>query len=277
MEKLSDKRFWDSWHQRKQPLYCEGVRKRRGIEDLLRNSLFQNYAEYFLWEVIYPKFLCGKEGAKVIEIGSAPGTALVWLNEKFGLVPYGIEYSQAGVELNMVIFASHGLEPANVIHADFLSGDIETRFAGQFDVVVSHGFIEHFDNPKEVVSMHTALLKRGGILIISIPNLEGVNKVLSRFFDRDFFAMHNIGIMEKGRFAELFDDERLSAEYCGYYGTFNFNLFMAKKRSIRDVVLMLCKVTQLLLNLVFRLLFGKKGAESKTFSPYLLFIGVRGK
>jgi SAM-dependent methyltransferase len=247
---------------------------KRSIEDLLKNSPFRSYADYLLWEVIYPKYLHKKEGAKVVEIGSAPGTELVKLHKAFGLIPYGIEYSDAGIELNRAIFVRHGLEPENVIHADFLSGDIETRFAEHFDVVFSQGFIEHFDNPRDVVNRHITLLRKGGHLIVSIPNLRGVNYVLQRFFNKDILPMCNISIMEKDKFAALFDDERLSMQYCGYYGTFNFNLSMAK-HPVRRIVLVCCKVIQLLLNAVFRLLFGKKGLESETFSPYLLFIGVK--
>jgi SAM-dependent methyltransferase len=271
MTKLTDKQYWDSLYERNQSAYCI----KRSIENLLKNSPFRSYADYLLWEVIYPKYLRKKEGAKIVEIGSAPGTELVRMHKAFGFIPYGIEYSEAGVGFNRAIFAANGLEPANVIHADFLSGEIETKFTEYFDVVLSQGFIEHFDNPKDVIDKHITLLRKGGYLIVNIPNLRGANGALQSFFDKDLLEMHNIGIMEKDKFAGLFNDQRLSVQYCGYYGTLNFNLFMAKRSSVRRIVLVFCKVIQLPLNAVFRLLFGKKGAESKMFSPYLLFIGVR--
>ena len=279
MSKLSDKQYWDSLYQRNRsasrPGGSEDFCQKRSIEELLRASPFRGYADYLLWERIYPKFLSNKEGAKVVEIGSAPGNELVRLHKVFGLVPYGIEYSEAGVELNRSVFVRHGLEPENIIHADFLAGEIEKRFEGYFDVVISNGFIEHFDNPKEVVGKHINLLKKGGHLIISIPNARGFNYAMQYFLDNSVLRIHNIGIMEKGEFEKLFDDERLSPRYCGYYGTLNFNLFMAKKRTIGWFVLMFSKIIQIPLNALFRLLLGKHGAESKTFSPYLIFIGVR--
>jgi SAM-dependent methyltransferase len=278
MNSLTDKQYWDSFYLQKQKpsqsANNEGLCQKKSIVERLRTTPFRGYADYLLWERIYPKFLSNKEGAKVVEIGSAPGKELVRMHKVFGLNPYGIEYSLPGVELNQSIFIRNGLNPENVIHADFLAGQIDKKFMCFFDVVFSNGFIEHFDNPEEVVCKHVNLLKKGGLLIIGIPNLRGLNRAMQYFFERSLLRMHNLGIMEKEKFTQLFDKELLSIEYCGYYGTFNFNLFIAN-RPFRKLILNCCKVIQLLLNAVFRLLFGKKGKESKTFSPYLICVGIR--
>jgi 2-polyprenyl-3-methyl-5-hydroxy-6-metoxy-1,4-benzoquinol methylase len=279
MKKLSEKQYWDLSYRQKlsacQPAESENLRPKKIIDELLRATPFRGYADYLLWESIYPKYLSGMKGAKVIEIGSAPGIELVRLHKVFGMEPYGIEYSEAGVELNRRIFNANRLKPENIIHANFLGCKIEKRFESCFDVVVSNGFIEHFDNPKEVVDKHINLLKKGGLLIISIPNLRGFNYAMQYFFQHSVLKIHNFGIMEKSEFAKLFDDQRLSQQYCGYYGTLNFNLYAAKKGTIGDFLLTLTKIMQLLLNVIFRILLGKRGAESKTFSPYLIYIGVR--
>jgi 2-polyprenyl-3-methyl-5-hydroxy-6-metoxy-1,4-benzoquinol methylase len=275
MAKLSDKEYWESLYNRKSSADSGDKRQKRSIDELLRGTVFGGYADYLLWGNIYPKYLGNQKGAKVVEIGSAPGNELVRLHKVFGLNPYGIEYSESGVELNRNVFIRNGLEPGNVIQADFLAGEIDKRFEGYFDVVISNGFIEHFDNPQEVVGKHINMLKEGGLLIISIPNLRGFNYAMQYFFQYSVLEIHNISIMDKGEFAKLFDDERLSPQYCGHYGTLNLNLFEAKRRTAGWFVLMLCKVMQIPLNVLFRVLLGKRGAESKTFSPYLIFIGVR--
>jgi 2-polyprenyl-3-methyl-5-hydroxy-6-metoxy-1,4-benzoquinol methylase len=48
-------------------------------------------------------------------------------------------------------------------------GDLEWR-------LVSWGLIEHFTDTESVISAHVNLLKPGGILIVSIPNLRGFNR-----------------------------------------------------------------------------------------------------
>jgi SAM-dependent methyltransferase len=277
--KLSDKQYWDSLYQQKQslsqPTENDVSRQKKSIEDLLSTTLFRGYADFLLWESIYPKFLGNKEGAKVVEIGSAPGKELIRLHKVFGLIPYGIEYSEPGVEVNRSVFVSNGIAPENVIHADFLGNEVGEKYAGYFDIVVSNGFIEHFDNPKEVVNKHINLLKKGGTLIISIPHLRGFNYAMQYLFSYPILQMHNIGIMKKDEFEKLFDKERLLPKYCGYYGTLNFNVIGVKKRTIRWFMLTLCKIMQLPLNALFRLLLGKRGMETNMFSPYLIFIGIK--
>ena len=278
MEKLSNKQYWNSHYNKQAPPVSsnkkENLHQKKSIDDRLRSTLLRGYADYLLWERIYPKYLNEKRG-KVVEIGSAPGNELVRMHKIFGLEPYGIEYSEPGVELNRNIFIRNDLNPANVIHADFLAGQVDKKYKDFFDIVVSRGFIEHFDNPKEVVKKHINLLKKDGLLIISIPNMRGFNYAMQYFFDHAVLKIHNIEIMEKQAFEKLFDDERLSPLFCGYFGTMNFNLIAAKKRTIRSSLLLLCKIIQLPLNALFRLLLGKRGAESRTFSPYLIFIGIR--
>jgi 2-polyprenyl-3-methyl-5-hydroxy-6-metoxy-1,4-benzoquinol methylase len=44
--------------------------------------------------------------------------------------------------------------------------------------VISFGFIEHFDNPENVIQKHLDLLKPGGILIVGVPNFTGIHGIL---------------------------------------------------------------------------------------------------
>ena len=278
MARLTEKDYWDSIHKAKVV-----ERKRNFLKEslkvlttgLLETKFFRSYADYLLWDVIYQKYLPKRKGAKVLEIGSAPGDNLVRVSQTFGLVPYGIEYADSGVELNRKIFISHNINPDNVIHADFLSDEIQRRYRGYFDVVISVGLIEHFDNVEDIVDKHINFLNRGGYLIVSIPNLKGANYILQWVFNKELLPMHNIDIMQNREFSSIFDKHCLSTLFCDYYGTFNYGLFIAKRNSPLRFVLTSCKILQLILNMVFRLLFRNGGAESRFFSPYLLFIGVK--
>ncbi len=77
------------------------------------------YSDYLLWDVIFPRYLPRREGLKVVEIGSAPGDTLVRLKETFSFIPYGVEYSPQGAELNRKTFREHNIDASNVIEADF--------------------------------------------------------------------------------------------------------------------------------------------------------------
>jgi predicted SAM-dependent methyltransferase len=45
-------------------------------------------------------------------------------------------------------------------------------------VVLSAGFVEHFDKPELVFEKHCDLLQNGGFLIIVLPNLRYMQKIL---------------------------------------------------------------------------------------------------
>jgi len=212
----------------------------------------------------------------VLEVGSAPGHNLVRLHERFGLIPYGVEYSDSGYELNRRLFEACCLDTANVVKADFFSESFQAEYKNFFDVVLSFGFIEHFDEVGHVVEKHLNVLAKNGLLIIAIPNLRGLNRLLQRFFDSDVLAMHNLEVMDKERFAALFQSLQLTPLFCDHYGTINFGLFVTRKTSpIRKVILVSLKILQLLLNWLLRLFLGSRNVECRFISPYLLYIGVK--
>ena len=278
MDKLTEKECWDWVHERqalepKDQFFLKNLKVL--ITKLFGKRSACPYAEYIVWDVIYRKYMPKKEGMRVLEIGSAPGDHLVRLSRTFGFIPYGVEYSDIGVELNRKIFSLHNIDPNNVIHTDFFSNEFHEQYNGYFDIVLSRGFIEHFTDIENVVEKHINLLAKGGYLVVSIPNSRGVNYILQWIFDREILSKHNIDIMQKKEFSNIFDREDLTTLFCDYYGTFDFGLFVTKRGSLMHPVRLFCKGLQVILNVVFRVLFKDKGAESRLFSPHLIFIGVK--
>jgi SAM-dependent methyltransferase len=235
----------------------------------------RDYRDYVLWDVMYPKFLVAKKGAKVLEVGSAPGHHLIRLRDAFGFEPYGVEYSSRGAELNRKLFQRHGISSANVICGDFFASEFQDKYKAHFDIVVSHGFVEHFTDPESVVSKHLNVLAPGGRLVVTIPNLRGINYLLTWTFRKDLLPLHNLSIMRRDEFRSLFSKQDVSPVFCDYYGTFSFGIVGARPGSRRPYLLMACDKLQRLLNVAFRVLFAARGAESRHFSPYLIFVGVK--
>ena len=278
MGRLTEKEYWNS-------IYKPRVLERQGhplvgnlkslVTRLFGERCLRNYADYLLWDVIFGKYMPKTKGAKVLEIGSAPGNNLVRLSQTFGFVPYGVEYTDSGVELNRRTFDLHNIDTENVIHADFFSDEFHKQYKGCFDIVFSVGFIEHFTDIEGTIEKHINLLTKGGYLIVIIPNLRGANHILGWIFHKEVISMINTDIMRKENFSEIFDNERLSMLFCDYCGTFNFGLFNTKRKSPLRFVLTFCAILQRVLNVVFYILFRNKGAESRLFSPYLIFIGVK--
>jgi SAM-dependent methyltransferase len=94
----------------------------------------------------------------------------------------------------------------------FFLGDFFKPFPlGNFDAVCSFGFIEHFDDSKLVVDKHVEILKEGGHLIITVPNIKARVDLRRR-------PGINVKILELKGFRELFGRGDLEEIYCGYFG-----------------------------------------------------------
>jgi 2-polyprenyl-3-methyl-5-hydroxy-6-metoxy-1,4-benzoquinol methylase len=281
MSKLSHKEHWDRVHGREQDHFLRageagfGRRAVQAVKGWLGEGVLKKmsaYDAYLQWNVIFPRHLEAMNGRNVVEVGSAPGDFLVEFSRRYGCVPHGIEYSQVGVELNRKMFVTHGFNPDNVIHTDFFSKQFQQKYKERFHAVISRGFVEHFSDVSPVLDLHMNLLAPGGYLILSIPNLRGLNYILARVLDKQAIPRHNLQIMKKEAFAALFERDDLEKRFCDYYGTFNLCLFTSGS-PLRGFLLRSGHKIQPFLNIAFHSFLGDRGAESATFSPALLYIG----
>lgn len=271
---LAGERYWEGVHGRpREETAPRHVRIARRILGPAVRRRMRSYEDYLLWNAIYPRHLPRRRGLRVVEIGSAPGSHLIRMREEYGFEPFGIERSPAGASLNRQRFAAAGIDPGNVIEGDLFDDAIAGPLAGSFDVVVSRGFIEHFPEPAAVVDRHLQLLAPGGTLVVSIPNMRGLNYLQALIFNRAIIPLHNREIMRMGEFLRLFEGRPLEPLFTGYYGTCNAGIFIhAGVRGGRALRLG-ADALQAVLNLFMRLLLRDRGLESSLLSPNLLFIG----
>lgn len=138
-------------------------------------------------------------GSKVLEIGCAPGKTLAWAVKIKKAKVTGVDYSETGIGVSRWLFEQMKLE------GDFLYEDIfhTSLPAGTFDLVISNGFIEHFDDPTEIVKAHINLVRPGGVALITIPNYGGIYGDLQQFFAPDNLRIHNLRIMNIDELKQL--------------------------------------------------------------------------
>ena len=273
---LSDKEYWDSVHTGRKgtgiPVYVKAAKKILGPSTV---EMMSSYEDHLLWRVIYPSFLPDTESSSVIEIGSAPGRHLVRMHEQLGCEVWGLEYSQDGAAANRELFSSSGIDPGHVIEADLFDDGPAGTWSRQFDIVLSRGFIEHFDDPSDAIERHLRFLRPGGTLIVSIPNMRGANYIQALLFNRRLITQHNREIMALKDFKSLFAPDRLETIFCGYYGTYKANLFIHRRGPLTGLIKHAAEAFQAVLNLLFRLVLRDRGFETSAFSPNLLFIGKK--
>jgi SAM-dependent methyltransferase len=170
------------------------------------------------------KRLEGVQG-DVFEVGCAPGKWLTFMARTFGMKASGIEYSEAGMRATRRNFELLGLSVDTIMAGDFF----KTEPVARFDVVMSFGFIEHFDDPNEVVARHAGWLKPGGTLVIGVPNFNGIYRPLQWILDRSILDKHNLDTMRLDYFQHLAQRLGLNLESLEYIGSFEPSLPIAKK------------------------------------------------
>jgi len=129
--------------------------------------------------------------SKVLEIGCAPAKTLAWAAKKKKAKVTGLDYSKNGIEVSRWLFEQMGLD-GNFLYEDIFQTTLAEK---TFDIVISSGFIEHFDDPTEIIDIHIKLVKPGGIVLIAIPNYGGFYGRLQHFFNPDNLNIHNLEMM----------------------------------------------------------------------------------
>ena len=205
--KLTTKEHWDeSWQRVKLPAVI-----RESEANLLTLELLK----------VLNRFLPQQPGLSFLEVGGAPGQFLAYFSEKFGYIPYALDYSDTGCEKLRENFKLLNID-LNLIQRDFF-GDLSDL--QKFDIVFSSGFIEHFNDLDEVVGRHLQLLKKGGILILGVPNFTGINKIVLSRLAPKLLSMHNLNNMKQEnweKFEKKYNLEIIFREYVGGFEPRNY-------------------------------------------------------
>lgn len=243
--------------------YWDGVwqSSKRQIVDL------RNYYHYRM-ESIFKKFI--PLYSKVLEVGCGNSKWLPYFAKYYHSEVWGIDYSKDGVELakqNLVYQSVKG----NIILGDiFTNNEIPKDY---FDVVLSLGFIEHFNNAFETTELIKSFVKSQGLIITLVPNLEGWIGWLHKVIDLQVYKMHLVVDPKKLDLIHTYTGLKVvnSAEYLGVFsiGVVNFNRIRKQlPRFIDRFFWLSIQIFQQTICLPFR--FTGLSPESKAFSPYII-------
>lgn len=150
------------------------------------------------------------------EVGCAPGKWLAHICSKYGYIPHGIDYSDTGIVKTNERFKRNKLANPELVLGDFRKLISKERY----DLVYSLGFIEHFNDPEEIFHLHVNLLKPGGLLVIGVPNFQGINKIIQQHLNPGILDDHNLNIMNHDWFLDRAAIEGLTHITTRYIGSF---------------------------------------------------------
>lgn len=151
------------------PLYAEySVHRARG-------RLFRRVRQWVLrggYDYAAPP----RPGARLLDYGCGEGSYLAEMRAR--------GWSVAGVEMSRAQAAHVSLALGVPVRA---AGDHLSDWEGRFDRVTLNSTLEHLEAPRETLAALLGLLRPGGALFASIPNVEGREARLfgARWFDLD--------------------------------------------------------------------------------------------
>jgi SAM-dependent methyltransferase len=239
---LTDRDFWVKYWESKTDLSVvipENYLFHRQLEDVIR-----------------------KNGVKTaIELGGFPGYYAVFLKKYQNLDVTLLDYF-VHPPITQELLAANGLkeDSIRIIETDLF----KYTTAEQYDLVLSCGLIEHFNDTADIINRHIAFVKPGGTLFITLPNFKAVNGWFQKQFDKDNYDKHNIDCMDPDLLAKICTDAGLEVIQSRYFGRFSLWLENEKQKSF---AVRLFKKSLWLTGKLFTKVFA---FDSKSLSPYII-------
>jgi trans-aconitate methyltransferase len=239
---LTDKAFWANYWESKKGLAF---------------AVPANYTFHKLLKQIVSK----NKICTAIELGGFPGYYAIFLHKYFGLRTTLFDFYVHKPVLKQVLDANHLTDKdIHVIEGNLF--DYQPK--DQYDLVLSCGLIEHFNDTKDIIARHLPFLKPEGTLLITLPNFTGINGWVQRKYDIGNYEKHNISSMDPqllARYCKELGLKNVEAYYYGHYSIWLENLNQQNK---------LTKIFIKILWLAGKIATKIIPVESKSLSPYIV-------
>lgn len=183
-------------------------------EDLSVDNHFHRQVHLYL-----KKIVAGRAGLKVLEIGCAQSIWPEYFKTYHGIDVDGLDYSEIGCVKTRQIWAQRGLT-GKIICADMFAPPSD--MLGQYDLVMSFGVVEHFEDTSACLKAAAAFINPGGRVLTMIPNLAGVIGDIQKLVDRRIYDIH-VPLTEKA-LKRAHDGAELDVLESGYMTSINLSI-----------------------------------------------------
>lgn len=196
-----------------------------------------------------------------IELGGFPGYYAVFLKKYFKLDVTLLDYFVHPPVVKELLEKNNLTEQdIHIIETDLFNYTPEK----QYDLVLSCGLIEHFNDTADIINRHIAFVKPGGTLYITLPNFKAVNGWFQKKFDKENYDKHNIDSMNPALLQKICEDAGLKNVKSGYFG--RFSVWLENEDQKSTGVRVFKKVVWLAGKIFTRII----PFESKNLSPYII-------
>lgn len=200
---LTSKQYWQDYYQ-------------EAAED--RDTIIKICSAYdYFWELMIRS--CKHKPQTLLEIGAFPGRYLAYLSSKYQLAPTGLDFNPDKEKFARSMLAM-GVTGFEYICTDFLNHTTEK----QYDLVYSNGFIEHFSDYENVLDKHAGYLKKGGAMVVMIPNKRYLRRIYGYLLDYTNLKAHNLECMHLELFEKFAQRNNLEVKFLSYHGGFAYKV-----------------------------------------------------
>ena len=214
---LTDEQFWDAyWENLKLPVAADEAKARPYEREILK---------------VLKRFAPKHSGARIVELGGAPGGYLAYVAKASGGEAYAIDISPVGCAKLEQNFQLLGI-PVSVYCRDVLESDLSDL--PRFDMVYSLGLIEHFGDPLPMIRKHVELAKPGGVIVIGLPNFLGINRLVVRRTRPEMFSKHNLRTMDTRTWIRFEREAGLEVLFRGYVGGWEPRIYAMRSQDARS-------------------------------------------
>lgn len=239
------------------------------IRDGVERALFKDMANAF------KKYGFVDQDKTLVEVGCARSAVLPLFAKKLGFRISGIDYSPNGCDQTRHVLERERVQ-GEIYCCDIFSPP--NNLIEKFDVVVSFGLIEHFSDTTEIVSSLSRLVKPGGLVFTSLPNMNGTIGFAQKILDRGVYDIHVPLTSDMVRIAH--EQAGLQVISCNYFLSTNFGVVNLNSVQLNSIEWWIKKITLAFLARMsmgvwlWERMFGPLPA-SHTFSPYINCIAMK--
>lgn len=239
---LTDRQFWVNYWESK-------------------TGLSVNIPANYLFHKELGSIIKGQNVKTAIELGGFPGYYAVFLKKYFKLDVTLLDYFVHQPVTNALLEANELKESdIHIIETDLFNHKEVT----QYDLVLSCGLIEHFNDTEDIIQRHIDFLKPGGTLLITLPNFKALNGWFQKTFDKENYDKHNIHCMDPELLAAISQKAGLEVVQSKYFG--HFSLWLENEKN-KPAGVRLLKKSLWFAGKVFTKVFA---FNSKQLSPYII-------
>jgi len=230
------------------------------------------YVERHLYD-FFQEVLAEKRGGVLIEVGCGGSEWLPFFVKEFQFQVTGLDYSAAGCLL------AESILKREQVKGTIINGDLFAHYSdleGKFDVLITMGLVEHFDNSSEIISALRRFLKPGGTMITIIPNLLSflgpVQKIINIQIYNAHLAINREALVAAHKRAGMRVLKSGYSVLCNL-GLLNFNGLLPQHPHLWKIIqniLGICNVGSWFAELIFPFL-----KPNRVTSPYIICIAER--